>query len=232
MIFDAKGRVVEAEFLTPKIKFVRVESEGNFEFKSGQFVNIEVAPNFYRAYSIASSGLTPKVLEFVVDITPGGCGSQFFQQLETENIIHIKGPFGRLTLGDGEDGGNRGDVCFVVTGTGIAPFRSMALELLEKGFKNKISFYWGLRYKEDIFFEDELLDLSKKLPNFKYCISLSRPQGWSGKVGHITNCLEEENFDSNCLFYLCGNQDMITDAKNILLKKGVREENIRLEKFY
>lgn len=218
MIYDLRGRVIQASFLTPKIRFVRVELLGEFEFKSGQFVNVEVAPNFYRAYSIASSGLTPKILEFVVDITPGGKGSQFFEKLNSGEEVHLKGPFGRLVLPESI----AGELCFVATGTGIAPFRSMLGEL-DRG---RVSLFWGLRYKEDIFFEEEFKNLKK------FCISLSKPEDWNGKVGHITDCLEKESFSQETLFYLCGNQAMITDAKKMLTEKGVEENKVVFEKFY
>lgn len=218
MIYDVKGLVKESRFLNPKIKFVRLGLKEDFVFKSGQFVNVEVAPNFYRAYSIASSGLTPKILEFVVDITPGGKGSQFFEKLNSGEEVHLKGPFGRLVLPESI----AGELCFVATGTGIAPFRSMLGEL-DRG---RVSLFWGLRYKEDIFFEEEFKNLKK------FCISLSKPEDWNGKVGHITDCLEKESFSQETLFYLCGNQAMITDAKKMLTEKGVEENKVVFEKFY
>lgn len=218
MIFDVRGRVTEARFLNSKIKFVRASLNGEFEFKAGQFVNVEVGPNFYRAYSIASHAQEKNFLEFVVDITPGGKGSQFFEKLKAEDPIHIKGPFGRLVLPEI----NSGNFCFIATGTGVAPFRSMAFELLAEN----VSLFWGLRYKEDIFFEEEFKNLKK------FCISLSRPSDWNGEVGHITDYLIREDFRPETLFFLCGNQGMIDDARKILLEKGVKDEKIRFEKFY
>lgn len=232
MIYDVKGLVKESRFLTPKIKFVRVELLGDlpavrqgFEFKAGQFVNVEVAPNFWRSYSIASPSTNPKLLEYVVDITPGGKGSQFFQKLGINDGVHIKGPFGKLVLPEIMDS----DFCFVATGTGIAPFRSMLGEL----HREKVSLFWGLRFKEDIYWEEEFKNLKK------FCISLSRPdilptgrQGWEGEVGHITECIKRESFNGDTLFYLCGNQSMIDEARRILLGKGVSEEKIVFEKFY
>lgn len=226
-MYDLKGKVVKAEFLTKRIKFVRVELLGDFSFSSGQFVNVEVAQNFYRSYSICSPAANLKSLEFVVDITPGGKGSQYFEKLNINEGVHIKGPFGRLILPESVDS----DLCFGATGTGIAPFRSMTLELLNKGFKKQILLYWGLRYKEDIFFKEEFEELSKKFPNFSFLITLSRPEGWSGKSGHVTNYVGE-NVGAGMLFYLCGNQQMIDDVKGVLLGKGVLEEKIRFEKFF
>lgn len=218
MIFDLRGKVIKEEFINSKIKFVRIEPLEDFAFKSGQFVNIEVAPQFYRSYSIASSGLTPGVLEFIIDITPGGKGSLYFEKLTVGDDVHMKGPFGILTLPTDLNQ----KFCFVATGTGVAPFRSMTSELAGKN----VSLFWGLRYKEDIFFEEEFKNLSR------FCISLSRPENWNGKTGHITECLKEEKFDTNTLFYLCGNNQMIEDAKKILTEKGVGKDKIKLEKFY
>lgn len=218
MTYDLMGEVIEVSFLNPKIKFVRVVLKEGFDFKAGQFVNVEVEENFWRSYSIASPASEKNSLEFVVDVSPGGKGSEFFKKIKANDLMHIKGPFGRLTLPESKDN----DFCFVATGTGIAPFRSMVKELDGQ----RVSLFWGLRFKEDIFFEDEFKNLKK------FCISLSKPLEWKGETGHVTECLKRDDFDKNTLFYLCGNQSMIEEVKGILIGKEVGEEKIIFEKFF
>lgn len=218
MIYDLRGKVTETKFLNSKIKFTRIELKEEFHFVGGQFVNIEVGQNFWRSYSIASSPDYPEILEFLVDVAPGGQGSQFFSNLNIGSEVHIKGPFGRLVV----DEGWVGDYCFVATGTGIAPFRSMYSRL----DGSKVKLLWGLRYKEDIILADEFKNIAE------FCISLSRPNDWNGEVGHITECLKEKKFGDNTMFYLCGNNSMIEDAKAILQSKGVSEDRIKFEKFF
>lgn len=232
-IFDLHGKVVKALFLTSKIKFVTVEvmdGEG-FGFASGQFANIEVAPNFYRSYSICSSVSNPKRLEFVVDITPGGKGSIFFQNLKEGDSIHVKAPFGRLVLPQNMDT----DLYFVGTGTGVAPVRSIVMDLMERGLleRTKVTLLWGLRYKEDIYFEDEFKEISQKHPNFKLCVTLSRPENWEGECGHVSEHLKTMDFDkNNTTFLLCGNSEMVDEVTKLLLEGGVDQAKIISEKFF
>ena len=39
-------------------------------------------------------------------------------------------------------------------------------------------------------------------------------------TGRVTKYIEQVNFDSNSLFYLCGNFNMIYDVQNLLISKG------------
>ncbi|MBT7484260.1 hypothetical protein HN680_05800, partial [Candidatus Peregrinibacteria bacterium] len=63
--------------------------------------------------------------------------------------------------------------------------------------------------------------------------NLSQPaEGWEGSKGRVTAILPKIEFDSDTDFYLCGGKPMIDDAKKILLKKNIPEEQIYFEQFH
>ena len=50
--------------------------------------------------------------------------------------------------------------------------------------------------------------------------------------GRVTNYLEQNQFDENTSFYLCGNSDMIFDAMEILKGKGFNRDNVNVEVYF
>ena len=112
------------------------------------------------------------------------------------------------------------DMVFVCTGTGVAPFRSMLLDI----FNNKkphqdIHLIFGTREEEGILYRDEFELLQEKMPNFKYSIALSREKDWEGYKGYVHQIYEEnyKGVDPNRHFYLCGWSNMIDEAVEKLI---------------
>jgi ferredoxin-NADP reductase len=44
--------------------------------------------------------------------------------------------------------------------------------------------------------------------------------------------MEQNQFDENTSFYLCGNSDMIFDAMEILKGKGFSRDNVNVEVYF
>jgi NAD(P)H-flavin reductase len=157
-----------------------------------------------------------------------GPGSKFFLEKKVGDRITVLAPLGtfRFEL-------PTPPVVFVATGTGIMPFRSMIETYLISGGKQEITFVWGLRHEEDIFWKDVLDAWQKTYPNFHYSIVLSKPSdAWKGKTGHVTeHILEEIPSLETHTFYLCGNRHMISDVKTDLLAHKVPEGQIKTELF-
>ena len=109
-------------------------------------------------------------------------------------------------------------------------------EILEAALKNSpasIDFYFGLRYQSDVFWQDYFQKLSLDHPEFHFNLVLSKPdETWHGQAGHITELLANQISDAgNCSAYLCGNQNMIDEATEILLSKNCPKDRIYTEKF-
>ncbi|NIR15450.1 MAG: hypothetical protein GWN86_16595, partial [Desulfobacterales bacterium] len=61
------------------------------------------------------------------------------------------------------------------TGTGIAPIKSMILDLLGQPTKRRIRLFFGLRNVSDLFYTKLLSEMTEKHPWFEPTIILSQP---------------------------------------------------------
>lgn len=205
---------------------------GTIAFTPGQFGTIIVSPTVRRSYSFCSWDAEGKQVSLVVDTAPGGPGSQYFLGLEPSAEVSMMAPLGHFHLPESFSHA----VC-VATGTGIAPFISMFDFLSSHGNGHEygsIRFYWGLRSKEDLYWEDKLKQYVRTIPDFSYDIVLSREQGeWSGKRGHVTEyVIEEGNTHPDAHFCFCGNGTMITDVQTQLVSKGIPRERIMKDVYF
>ena len=225
-ILRFKTKIKEIVPLAPNVKNFVISAD-NFDFYPGQYVSIILKKgegDVRRPYSIASKPGSGS-LEFCIKIIPGGLITPLLDQLDAGSEVEILGPLGDFTLK--EDSMDK-DLVFVSSGTGIGPFRSMINYLLKNDFKKKVTLITGYRYEEDTLYEDEFLELEKKHENFSYHRILSKPN--SGEGGYVQN-LVEKNLDSGANYYICGLKEMINSVKDLLLDKGIPEDNIFFEKY-
>lgn len=216
-------------------KFVEYKFEltepNKMEFLAGQYVSIKVNDaGERRSYSIASSPEVDHGFELMLDIRPNGIGVQYFAGLNFGDEINFLSPMGTFVVADNQDEA----LVFIGTGSGIVPLRSMILDLLHnKKEKRPMVLHWGLRYADDLAWEDEFQDLAESYENFNFHPVLSKaPKKWPLCRGRVTNCLDIHDLLPNAGYYICGSKAMIEDVKVTLEKKGVLSENIYHEKFY
>ena len=202
-------------------------------FKPGQFISFEMPHPLTgrlvtRAYSIASQPTRPDVITLLFNQVPGGPGSGFLFDLNAGDKTQFKGPAGNFYLR--EDPGR--ELLFIASGTGIAPIRSMLLANAERTDPKPATLLWGLRGQRDLYYQEELDDLTRNRPTLTVITTLSRPEpGWSGESGRVLRLIEERIPSVKDLaVYLCGNSAMIADATSMLQKKGLCP--IYREKYY
>lgn len=202
-----------------------------FQFQVGQFVVLKVGDAIYRSYSVATLPSALPIWGMIVDISQNGPGSQFISQLKAGDIIQATQPRGIFTLKD--DGAKT--LVMGATGCGIASIKPMIEETLVKNIEQKVILFWGLRFEEDIFYQDQLDQLERSYPNFQYEIILSKPkEGWSGKRGHITEYILDfvKDKKKNTSLYLCGNGEMISGIVKSCADQGFPCDRIYFEKYY
>src|SRR3972149_8574318 len=94
-------------------------------FKPGQYVMLKVPSDkgpLSRLYSIASSNTIKDSFELIIGIIPGGLASNYLFSLKENTEIIFQGPAGVFSIKEND----RGKI-FLITGTGIAPIRSMII---------------------------------------------------------------------------------------------------------
>jgi CDP-4-dehydro-6-deoxyglucose reductase len=202
-------------------------------FKAGQFISFDVPVPGYdrpgtRPYSIASGPGHSSRIELVLNLVPGGPGSTYLFGLRPDQEVAFRGPAGSFYLR--EDSSR--EVLFVATGTGIAPIHSMLKSLIARSDPRPVTLFWGLRSERDLYYVDELDSFTRQFANFRYVVTLSRPQGtWQGLTGRVTKLVGEQiKTVHNLEAYLCGNSGMIKDVTGILRERGLCP--IYREKYY
>jgi Na+-transporting NADH:ubiquinone oxidoreductase subunit NqrF len=103
----------------------------------------------------------------------------------------------------------------------------------------KVSYWYGARSKQEIYYEDYFRSLEDKHQNFKFRIALSNPleeDSWTGYKGFIhdvvfENYLKEHANVRAAEFYLCGPPMMIKACTKMLSDIGVSNEQIAFDEF-
>ena len=227
--------VEEITDLTDLIKFVKVKliTPEKISFKPGQYVQIKVpGEEVFRAYSISSPPWQDDSIEFIIrQVHKGLCSTYIHKVLEIGEKLYFTGPYGEFFLNEDSDK----DIICIACSCGMAPVRSILLHLKERNMPRKVTYFFGARYKKDLFYVEELLDLQRQYPNFRYVPALTKPKpedNWSGETGRITTVIERligsaADFEA----YLCGPPPMIDDAIKILIRKGIDEHSVFYDKF-
>ncbi|MGH7723905.1 MAG: ferredoxin--NADP reductase [Candidatus Eiseniibacteriota bacterium] len=229
------ARCIENVLLTPRVYEARLElvDPPRFAYKAGQFITVPVAEATLRSYSIASPPEDPRWLKVAVDIQPGGPGSRYFQTLQPGTDVKFQGPYGAFVVRDDA----LPHLLFVGTGTGIAPLRSMILDLENRGLGGRrITLFFGARYVDDLMYHEEFLAMAEKHANtFVYHPSISRPEGsnWPGESGRVTAVIPKllPNVEGTTA-YLCGSKEMLKDVTEILVGMGMDKKQIKREQFW
>lgn len=240
-----RAKVSDYKQWSPRYQSLRLElvEPHRIEFTAGQYIMLKVSGLVgVRQYSITSAPSMDHGIELLADVVPGGKGSMYLAGLKPGDTVEFMAPAGAFSVKDEEQ------LLFVATGSGIAPVRSMILDLLvDKQDKRQMWLQWGMRYPEDIFWFDNFARMAEEYENFSFDVVLSKPpENWELCSGRVTDCLqrhyvEEEGPDigqertlnfAKIGVYVCGSKQMIDDVKGWLTKQGVATERIHHERFY
>ncbi|MCC7388477.1 MAG: hypothetical protein IT431_06875 [Phycisphaerales bacterium] len=101
-----------------------------------------------------------------------GVASNWLCDRQIGDEVPITGPAGKRFLLPASP--DEHDYAFFATGTGIAPFRGMVTELLSRAVRSQIVLVMGTAYGTDLLYDEELVGLAAKHPNFTYLTALSR----------------------------------------------------------
>lgn len=216
-------------------------------------------PQKLRLYSIASPSFgedgegrvlatTPKRL--IAERTPqrpgddpedhrlfiGTC-SNYLCDLRPGDEVMVTGPSGKRFLLPEDP--SKHDYLFLATGTGIAPFRGMALELLRHprgACGSRIEFVMGSPYTTDLLYDDLMRELAAEHANFAYHPVISRERREDGGRGEYVHQFLERRLDrfgsmlesSRTLIYICGLSGMQSGVFSLLGRHGFADRYLRV----
>ncbi|MCB0520137.1 MAG: FAD-dependent oxidoreductase [Lewinellaceae bacterium] len=240
--YDSKVIRIKDETPTTKRFWLKIEDEEIFDFKAGQFVTMDLPigdkrRDRWRSYSIANPPDRTNVLEFCIVHLDGGTATEYlFNELELGGTVRFKGPDGGFVLPENI----KNDLVFVCTGTGVAPFRSMILDLQNQGKPHQnIHLIFGTRRHDGILYQQEFEQLLEKMPGFRYSVALSREDkveknGYLFDISkgyvHPVYMADYKNLRPDIEFYLCGWTQMVDEAvANLIVKMGYDRTQVKYE---
>lgn len=221
--------------LTPTVRTFRVrfpDGKG-FHFEPGQFCMVDVPDGDKikkKAYSIASPPSQTEYLDLCVKLVDGGLATTWFWSLKEGDSVHLGGAYGNFVVTPPV----QNDLVFIATGTGLAPFRSMLHTIFrdDQSCDYNIWLIFGVRYEDEILYDDEWQAFAEAHPNFHYIPTISRPKDWDGEVGYVQEKLKKYITAPNGKqFYVCGLIPMIEDVEKTAIAMGCDLKQIHVEKY-
>jgi CDP-4-dehydro-6-deoxyglucose reductase len=214
---------------------IQIPELEKFDFIPGQFITFDLPiadkPNKrVRSYSIASWPDGTNIFELVIVLLEGGLGTTYlFNKVEVGSELTLRGAQGVFTLDDDD---LAKDIIMICTGTGIAPFRSMAHHIKNHNIPHKnIYLIYGTRKQIDLLYYEEMKKLDQEMENFHYIPTLSREQ-WEGRSGYVHPIYEEICANKQPVsFLLCGWKNMLDEAKQRILALGYDRKSIHQESY-
>ncbi len=215
---------------TDKTFSFRTNRPQEFRFRNGEFVMIGLdtpAGKVMRAYSIASPNWAD-YLEFLSIKVPDGPLTSHLQNIEIgETVLMNSKPVGTLVLDTLQPGRN---LYLLATGTGLAPFMSVAFDPQTYDQYEKVILIHTVRTLKEHAYRQELMGLINhqvlgEITNgkFVYFPTVTREQDQTGfaangrcstlfKNGHISKNCDLPPFDVNTdAAMICGSADMNTE---------------------
>jgi NADH:ubiquinone oxidoreductase, Na(+)-translocating, F subunit len=205
---------------------VRAYSMANYPAEGDiVMLNVRIAtPPFDRATGTWKAG-----------INPGICSSFIFS-LKPGDKVRVSGPYGDFHILD-----TKREMLYIGGGAGMAPLRSQLLHLFHtlKTTDRKISYWYGARSKNEIFYEEDFRAIEKEYPNFSFNIALSEPlpeDNWTGYVGFIHQVILDQYLQyheapEDIEYYMCGPGPMANAVKKMLDDLGVPPEMLMFDDF-
>ncbi len=187
------------------------------DFRAGQYITLGIpGNNQVREYSIYST-IHDSALEVLIKEVDSGTVSRQLRKLIPGELLDVDGPFGYFTI---EEKFLHREYLFIGTGTGIAPFHSLAGSYPGLNY----TLLHGIRYSYEAY---ERFAYPRK----KYVLCTSRDEGGDFH-GRVTEYLKQKELNSDTLVYLCGNCDMIYDVYDLLTSRGFPSGNIKTEVYF
>ncbi len=180
-----------------------------------------------------------------MDVNPGICSSYVFSKKPGDKIT-ISGPYGEFFIKPTDT-----EMLYIGGGAGMAPMRSHLYHLfhtLKTG--RKVTFFYGGRTKQELFYIEEFREIEKAFPNFRFAVALDNPlpednwelkehlddpngDGFKGYVHQVVidEFLSKHEAPEELELYFCGPPIMNQCVLKMADDWGIPEENVAFDDF-
>ena len=174
-----------------------------------------------------------------MDVMPGIASSYIFTLKPGDKVI-MSGPYGDFhPIFD-----SKNEMMWIGGGAGMAPLRAQIMHMTKTlhTTDRKMSYFYGARALNEVFYLEDFLQLEKEFPNFSFHLALDRPDpaadaaGVKYTPGFVHNVIYEtylKNHEApeDIEYYMCGPGPMSRAVENMLDSLGVPRENLMFDNF-
>lgn len=188
---------------------------------------------------IATPPFKPKPQVGFQNVPPGIASSYIFTLKPGDKVL-MSGPYGDFhPILD-----SKAEMIWVGGGAGMAPLRAQIMHLTKtlRIRDRKMSFFYGARALNEVFYLRDFLELEKEFPNFKFHLALDRPDpaadaaGVKYTAGFVHDVmyktyLKDHTAPEDIEYYMCGPGPMSNAVNNMLYNLGVEPQAIHYDNF-
>lgn len=174
-----------------------------------------------------------------VDVMPGIASSYIFTLKPGDKVV-MSGPFGEFhPIYDSDR-----EMMWIGGGAGMAPLRAQVMHLLKTlhTTDRKMSYFYGARALNEVFYLEDFLGLEKEFPNFTFHLALDRPDPAADAAGvkytpgfvHqviLETYLKDHEAPEDIEYYMCGPGPMSKAVEKMLDDLGVPLQNLMFDDF-
>ena len=223
--------VVELNPLSKEIIGLKLQPEGELNYKAGQFINLYKDAGISRSYSLASVPAVDEHLCFHIRKLPGGHVSHWLHHdLKVGDTVEISEASGDCFYVPDFPKQN---LLLIATGSGLAPLYGIVRDALFQGHTGAIKLYHGSSNADSVYLSGDLDALALQYKNFIYvpCLSgKSVPSGFAAGRAHEV-ALNENTDLSGWRVFLCGHPEMVASGKILAFLAGASMNQIYADPF-
>ena len=231
-----QAKLIQKEELNESTTSLTFSMEEDLGFLGGQYIIVESNiplnedKNVKRAYTLASSDSNQRQFTlFYKRIEEGIVTHQYLDHLKLGEAIKFSGPWGKF-LKNGSFA-TKGLTLLLATDTGIATALGFLQSERMKNLLHNVDLKWFVP-DNNYFLSKEKVEksFSEKLGNFE--IHPAPPYGKQRDESFycaMEALIENSNYDS---YFLCGDGEVVTRGKEILLNRGHDEEQIGTKTYF
>ncbi len=224
-------RVQKLERVAPDVMVLSLKLPANerLQYLAGQYIDFLLRDGKRRSFSIANAPHDDEFITLHIREVPGGqFTGHVFGAMKERDILRFEGPLGSFFLREDVER----PVVLLAGGTGFAPIKAIVEHMIETGYRQPVTLYWGARTKQDLYMHDLAGSWVERLPGLRYVPVLSEPaadDAWTGRTGFVHQAVMDDLPDlSGHQVYVCGGPAMIDAAK----ADFTRRCNLPIEHFH
>ena len=174
-----------------------------------------------------------------MDVMPGIASSYIFTLKPGDKVI-MSGPYGDFhPIFD-----TKNEMMWIGGGAGMAPLRAQIMHMTKTlhTTDRKMSYFYGARALNEVFYLEDFLQLEKEFPNFSFHLALDRPDPAADAAGvkytpgfvHTViyeTYLKNHEAPEDIEYYMCGPGPMSKAVEGMLDSLGVPSENLMYDNF-